>query len=128
MSALTPGDGVDLIEVRGIRAHGRHGVLDEERRTGQLFIADVVIAVDTRSAAASDDLADTVDYSRVAQATHAVLAGEPVDLIETLADRIAQDCLSLPGVRGVEVTLHKPSAPVGVRVDDVILRILRMHP
>lgn len=128
MSALAPRDGVDLIEVRGICAHGRHGVLDEERRTGQLFIADVVIAVDTRSAAASDDLADTVDYSRVAQATHALLAGDPVDLIETLAERIAQACLALPGVTGVEVALHKPSAPVGVPVDDVVLRIVRMQP
>lgn len=125
MSSLAPGDGVDLIEVRGIRAHGRHGVLDEERRTGQLFIADVVVAIDTRAAAGSDDLADTVDYSTIAQATHALLAGDPVDLIETLADRIAHACLSLPGVAAVEVTLHKPSAPVGVPVEDVILRILR---
>lgn len=123
--ALTPADGVDLIEVRGIRAHGHHGVLAEERRRGQTFLADVVLAVDTSAAARSDDLAATVDYSQVAQATHAELAGEPVDLIETLAQRIADRCLAMPGVRAVEVAIHKPDAPVGVPVGDVIVRILR---
>ena len=89
MSALVPGSGRDLIEVHGIRARGHHGVLESERATGQPFIADVILAVDTREAADSDDLADTVDYSQVAQAVYAELAGDPVDLIETLAERIA---------------------------------------
>jgi dihydroneopterin aldolase len=128
VSALTPHDGSDLIEIRGIRAHGRHGVLVDERRTGQTFIADVVLAVDTRQAASSDQLVDTVDYSVVAQAVYAELAGEPVDLLEALAERIVSRLLSMPGVRQIELTLHKPMAPVGVPVDDVILRILRSNP
>ncbi len=125
MGALIPGRGRDLIEVHGIRARGHHGVLESERLTGQPFIADVVLAVDTQRAAGSDDLADTVDYSLVAQAVHAELAGEPVDLIEKLAERIASRCLAFPGVQAVEVALHKPEAPVGVPVSDVVLRIVR---
>lgn len=125
MSVLVPGPGVDLIEVRGIRARGHHGVLASERSTGQTFIADVTVAVDTTRAAGSDDLADTVDYSRIAQAAYAELSGDPVDLIETLAERIAARCLSFAGVEAVEIALHKPEAPVGVPVSDVILRIVR---
>lgn len=125
MSALVPGPGRDLIEVRGIRARGHHGVLESERLNGQPFIADVIIAVDTRRAAGSDDLADTVDYSQVAQAVHAELSGEPVDLIEVLAERIVARCLSFTGVQAVEIALHKPEAPVGVPAGDVVLRIVR---
>lgn len=128
MNALQPGDGRDIIEVRGIRAHGHHGVLPEERRVGQPFIVDVIIALDTVKAAGSDDLAETVDYSLVAQAAYAEMSGEPVDLIETLAQRIADRCLALGGVQVVEVAVHKPQAPVGVPVDDVILRIVRRAP
>lgn len=125
MTALIPGPGRDLIGVLGIRARGHHGVLESERRDGQPFIADVIIAVDTRRASGSDDLPDTVDYSQVAQAVYAELAGEPVDLIETLADRIASRCLAFDGVQAVEIALHKPEAPVGVPASDVVLRIVR---
>jgi dihydroneopterin aldolase len=125
VSALSPGPGRDLIEVRGIRARGHHGVLATERVAGQPFIADVILAVDTSRAAGSDDLADTVDYSQVAQVVYAELAGDPVDLIETLAERIAGRCLAFSGVQAVEVILHKPEAPVGVPASDVVLRILR---
>jgi|DEB0MinimDraft_3_1074331.scaffolds.fasta_scaffold00109_8 dihydroneopterin aldolase len=125
MTALVPGEGRDIIEVVGIRGLGYHGVLPEERRSGQLFIADVAVAVDTRSAAATDELDRTVDYGVIAQGVHGVLIGEPVDLIETLAQRIAELCLGLPGVAAVEVSLHKPGAPVGVPVSDVVLRIVR---
>ena len=125
MMALVPGPGRDLIEVRGIRARGHHGVLESERLVGQIFIADVTVAVDTRRAAGSDDLGDTVDYSQIAQAVHAELSGEPVDLIETLAERLADRCLGFPGVQAVEISLHKPEAPVGVPVSDVVLRIVR---
>lgn len=123
--SLVPGPGRDIIEIHGIRALGHHGVLEVERRAGQPFIADVILAVDTQRAADSDDLADTVDYSQVAQAVYAELAGEPVDLIETLAQRITARCLSFPGVQAVELALHKPEAPVGVPVTDVVLRIHR---
>jgi dihydroneopterin aldolase/2-amino-4-hydroxy-6-hydroxymethyldihydropteridine diphosphokinase len=115
----------DQIVLTGIRGFGHHGVLSEERRDGQEFSADVVLTVDTRPAAVADDLNLTVDYSKVAADTLAVIVGEPVDLIETVAQRIADRCLSYPGVQGVQVTIHKPQAPVGVPVTDVQLRITR---
>jgi dihydroneopterin aldolase len=92
---------------------------------GQRFLVDVALGVDTRAAAATDDLARTVDYSAVAQDVVALVTGEPVDLIETLAARIADACLDRAGVQSVEVRVHKPMAPVGVEFDDVNVTIVR---
>jgi 7,8-dihydroneopterin aldolase/epimerase/oxygenase len=116
---------MDRVTLRGLRGFGRHGVLPHERRDGQSFVVDVAIALDTRKAAASDDLADTVDYGGLAGRVVAVVEGEPVNLIETLAERIADVCLAEPRVEQVEVTVHKPSAPVAVPVDDVTVTISR---
>ena len=115
----------DLIVVTGIRAVGFHGVLPEERRDGQEFVVDVTMTVDTRAAAAADDLALTVDYSAVAAEVVAVITDDPVDLIETLAQQVADRCLAHPTVTAVAVTVHKPQAPVGVPFTDVQLRITR---
>jgi dihydroneopterin aldolase len=119
---VTAGDRIELV---GLRAKGRHGVFEHERVHGQDFVVDVVLQVDTRAAAASDDLADTVDYGAVAQRVHEIVAGEPVDLIETLADRIAAACLADDRVAAAEVAVHKPQAPVPVPFDDVVVRIVR---
>jgi dihydroneopterin aldolase len=118
----------DVIELRGLRARGRHGVLDSERRDGQVFVIDARLEVDTRRAAASDDLQDTVDYASLAHRLSAVVEGEPVDLIETLADRLAAVCLALAEVAAVEVTVHKPEAPVGLPFEDVTVTIRRTRP
>lgn len=115
----------DQITIHGIRGTGHHGVFAHERRDGQEFSVDVTLDVATTGAASSDDLADTVDYGVVANAVHALIVGEPVDLIETLAERIATACLALGGVEQVEVTVHKPHAPIEVPFDDVTLRIVR---
>jgi len=115
----------DLIALRGLRVTGRHGVLDSERRAGQVFVVDACLEVDTRGAAASDDLADTVDYATLAHRLSAVVSGEPVNLIETLAERLAQVCLESSKVTAVEVIVHKPQAPVGLPVEDVTVSIRR---
>jgi 7,8-dihydroneopterin aldolase/epimerase/oxygenase len=115
----------DRIELVGLRARGHHGVLEHERRDGQEFVVDVGLEVDTAPAAASDDLAETVDYGMLAQSIAAVVSGEPVDLIETLAQRIADVCLRDGRVLAVDVAVHKPSAPVTVPVEDVVVRIRR---
>lgn len=115
----------DYIEITGIRGFGYHGVLAEERATGQDFIVDVVMHVDTRAAAQTDDLALTVNYAEVAERVHARIVGDPVDLIETLAEGIASDVLGFVGVTSVEVRVHKPSAPIPVPFDDVVVRITR---
>lgn len=115
----------DQIIVTGIRGTGFHGVFEHERREGQEFSVDVRLDVSTAAAAVSDDLGDTVDYGQVAVAVHALIVGEPVDLVETLAERIAAACLAFDGVDRVEVTVHKPHAPIPVPFDDVQLRIVR---
>jgi len=115
----------DRIEILGITGWGHHGVLDSERRDGQEFHVDIALGVDIAAAAANDDLAQTIDYSVVAEQAHAIVVGEPFDLIETLAQRIADSCLAMPGLAYVEVAVHKPSAPIPVPFDDVIVRIRR---
>ena len=115
----------DRIEILGITGVGYHGVFAQERSDGQEFRVDVTLSTDMRRAAASDDLADTVDYGTIAQAVHAIITGEPVDLIETLAQRIAEECLAAEGVRRVEVAVHKPQAPIPVPFGDVVVRVIR---
>lgn len=115
----------DRIILRGIRVHGYHGVLPEERRDGQPFLVDVALAVDTRPAAREDDLSRTVDYAALAKVVADVVGSNPCDLIETVADRVATRCLADPHVGGVEVTVHKPEAPVGVPFEDIAVTINR---
>jgi 7,8-dihydroneopterin aldolase/epimerase/oxygenase len=115
----------DVLRLTGLRVRGRHGVLAEERRDGQDFVVDVELAVDVREAAADDDLSLTADYGVLAERLADVVAGEPVDLIETLAERLAAVCLADPAVRTATVTVHKPQAPVRVPFDDVSVTVVR---
>lgn len=115
----------DRIVLEGVSATGYHGVLPEERSSGQLFVVDVELATNTVPAAAGDALADTIDYSAVAADIVDVIVGEPANLIETVAERIANACLTRAGVQSVQVTVHKPQAPVGVPFGDVRVVISR---
>ena len=117
----------DAITIRGISAHANHGVYDWEREQGQAFRVDTVLELDTAPAAAGDDLQKTVDYAALAQELHAVLTGEPVALLETLAQRLADVCLASPLVDAVEITVHKPEAQLGVPFDDVTVHIRRQR-
>ncbi len=116
----------DRICVLGLRAFGRHGVLDHERRDGQEFVVDAELYLDTRPAADADDLTLTVDYAAVAGRIVEVVSGEPVALIETLAQRLAVACLDAAQVvREVEITVHKPHAPLIQSFGDVTVTIRR---
>jgi dihydroneopterin aldolase len=115
----------DRIGLRGLRGTGYHGVLAHERAEGQEFVVDLDLHLDLRPAGASDDLADTVDYGTLASDVVAVVTGEPVDLLETLAARVADRCLADSRVRAVDVTVHKPQAPIAVPFDDVTVTISR---
>jgi 7,8-dihydroneopterin aldolase/epimerase/oxygenase len=115
----------DRIAVRGLRARGQHGVYEHERRDGQDFIVDVVLELDTRPAASGDDLSATVDYGGLAVRLVAIVQGPAVDLLETLAQRLAEECLRAGPVQTVEVTVHKPQAPIPVPFDDVTVTIRR---
>jgi dihydroneopterin aldolase/2-amino-4-hydroxy-6-hydroxymethyldihydropteridine diphosphokinase len=116
---------LDQIRLVGITARGRHGVFAHERRDGQDFTVDVVLHVDTSRAAASDDLAATVDYGELSTRIADIVRGEPVALIETLAARIAADCLTATGVVAVDVAVHKPQAPITEQFTDVVVAIRR---
>jgi dihydroneopterin aldolase len=128
MSAHVPdadGRPLDRVVLRGLRVRGRHGVLDAERDLGQWFLVDVVLHLDTRPAAAADDLTRTVHYGVLAERVAEVVAGEPVDLVETLAQRVADVALEPEPVVAVDVTVHKPQAPVTVPFEDVEVHIRR---
>lgn len=115
----------DRLAITGIECFGHHGVLDFERRDGQVFLVDLELGVDTRPAAASDDLADTVDYGALTLAVKQAVESDPVDLIETLAQRIASVCLLAQRVEWATVTVHKPHAPIDATYSDVALTITR---
>ncbi len=116
---------LDKISIVGLRVRGRHGVLAHERADGQDFVVDAALWLDTRPAAAADDLALTADYGQIAMRLADIVAGEPVALIETLADRLAAACLTDQAVQAAEVTVHKPQAPVGQQVQDITVTIWR---
>jgi 7,8-dihydroneopterin aldolase/epimerase/oxygenase len=115
----------DRITLTGLRVRGHHGVYPEERRDGQDFVLDVTLWLDTAQAAESDDVSDTVHYGRLADRLAGVVAGEPVNLLETLAARLAASCLHYHRVRGCEVTVHKPQAPIAQQFTDVAVTIRR---
>lgn len=115
----------DELSIAGIECFAHHGVLDHERRDGQGFVIDLTLGLDTRSAAASDDLQDTVDYGSLVAQVKTAVESDPVDLIETLAQRIAGVCLADRRVEWVKVTVHKPDAPIDAVFADVALTIRR---
>jgi len=119
---------IDRIALTGLRARGRHGVYDFERESGQEFVVDVVLELPLARAAASDDVADTVDYGELASRLVAVVTGEPVALIEMLASRLVATCLDDPRVFAATVTVHKPQAPIPHEFADVSVTIRRERP
>ena len=115
----------DELAILGVECFAHHGVFDFERREGQTFVIDLALGVDTRVAAASDDLRDTVDYGSLVGSVKAAVEKDPVDLIENLAQRIADVCLLDSRVEWARVTVHKPDAPIDATFSDVALTITR---
>jgi dihydroneopterin aldolase len=109
----------DVIRITGVTLHGYHGVFDEEKRRGQTFVVDLAIELAIPHLGTTDSLDHTVDYSQVVEAVGAVVTGDSVDLIETLAYRIGNVVVGFDGVAVVDVTVHKPQAPVGHPVTDI---------
>ena len=115
------------ITLSGLRVRGRHGVFAFEREQGQDFVIDVRLELDLRPAAASDDVTDTVHYGELAERLAAIVAGEPVNLIETLADRLLGVCLDDSRVTAAEVTVHKPQVPIPHEFADVSVTVRRVR-
>ena len=118
-------DGAEFVRLAGISAVGHHGVYPEERRDGQGFVVDVTLRLARISRA--DEVETTVHYGELAAAVTAEITGEPVDLIETLAARVAERCLAQPLVSGVVVTVHKPDAPMDAVVADAAVTVVRLR-
>lgn len=115
----------DELSILGVECYGHHGVFEFERREGQTFVIDLALGLDTTPAAASDDLRDTVDYGSLVASVKAAVEKDPVDLIESLAQRIADVCLLDTRVEWARVTVHKPDAPIEATFSDVALTITR---
>lgn len=115
----------DHITLTGLRANAHHGVFEHERRDGQVFVIDVVVHLDIAQAAATDDLDRTVHYGILAEQVVSAVESDPVDLIETVAERVAQVVLSHRAAVATTVTVHKPNAPITVGFDDVSVTITR---
>jgi dihydroneopterin aldolase len=125
MSDMPTSSARDRITLTGLRAYAFHGVLEHERVDGQLFVVDVVVHLSLAEAGGSDLLAQTIHYGELAEAVVGAVERDPVDLIETVAERIASMVLLQPRAELVEVTVHKPSAPITVPFDDVSVSITR---
>ena len=117
----------DLISVTGLELWGHHGVFDQEKDTGQTFIIDVEVDIGDGSVR-SDDVSQTLNYAELIDRVEAVVAGPPVDLIETLAEKIASVVWEFDLARRVTVTVHKPDAPVSQSVADIAATITRNRP
>jgi dihydroneopterin aldolase len=115
----------DRIVLTGLTVRGHHGVFDHERREGQEFIVDVTVWRDHGPAARDDDLAQTLNYAELAEFARSVVAGEPRDLIETVAVEIAETAVARWPMRRIEVTLHKPHAPIPLQFADVAVTVVR---
>lgn len=115
----------DKIVLTGLKARGNHGVYDFERKEGQEFVVDVVLELNLAQAAASDNVADTVSYGKLADKLVDVITGPPVNLIETLAERLTGVCLTYEQVDAVTVTVHKPQAPIKHEFGDVAVTLRR---
>jgi len=113
------------ITLTGLRARGHHGVYDFERSQGQEFVVDVALEVELERAVRTDDVANTVHYGHLADRLVEIVSGEPVNLIETLADRLATACLADQRVLAATVTVHKPQAPIGHEFADVTVTLRR---
>lgn len=119
----------DRIMLTGLKVRGHHGVFEHEKRDGQDFVVDVTVWLDLAPAAEADDLTRTVNYAELAELAGAVIAGEPRDLIETVAAEIADGVMNRfgpsHGVHAVEVTVHKPGAPIPMDFADVAVTARR---
>ena len=115
----------DRITLTGLKVRGNHGVFEHEKRDGQEFVVDITVWIDLDGAAADDDLAQTLDYGKLAERAAAVVAGPSRDLLETVASEIADDIMTDERAYAAEVTLHKPSAPIPLTFTDVAVTIRR---
>lgn len=117
---------MDKIFVEGMKFYGYHGVYRAENELGQRFFADVILELDTRKSAVDDTLEDTVNYALVYALAQEIIEGEAVRLVETLANRLADQLMeSFPPVQGCTVKVTKPDPPIRGHYDAVAVEVYR---
>ncbi len=119
---------MDKIVIKGLRIFAYHGVNPEEKEKGQPFVLDLTLYKDLSLPGATDDLNDTVNYSRVAKTATRVMLAQKDDLIERAASRVAEAVLAEFPVREVTVRLKKPRAPIAGDFEYVAVEITRRAP
>jgi dihydroneopterin aldolase len=116
----------DRIFVTGLVLHAHHGVGDDERRVGQQFLVDLALDLDLAAAAGSDKLADTVNYTELVETASAAFRAKRHRLVEAAAGAIADAVLAaFPRVTRLQVTVHKPHAPIAAVFADVGVTLVR---
>ena len=115
----------EFIEIHGIAGFGYHGLFDHERENGQRFGVDVKLELKKKKVFKSDAIDDAVDYSQVIKVVHEIIVGQPVNLIERVAELVAKALINTFPIKSVEVVVHKSNAPVGLPVGDIAVRIKR---
>jgi dihydroneopterin aldolase len=115
----------DILKLKNMTFHAYHGVWEEEREIGQRFEVDVELTLETSKAAKSDKLKDTVDLYAVFETVEKVLSGGKFRLLETMAEKIAQDILGQFHIEGILVRVRKPHAPIRGIQDGIEIEIFR---
>jgi dihydroneopterin aldolase len=116
----------DRIFIKGLSLHAYHGVLAYEGKVGQSFSIDLTLEIDLSSAARSDKVMDTVSYDKVAECASKAFSAKPYKLIEAAAGSVADAVLAeFPRVLSIEVTIHKPHAPIAAIFSDVGVTFMR---
>lgn len=118
----------DKVSLEGMVFYGYHGVKPEEKALGQRFLVDIEAEADLSQAGTSDNIADTVNYSRMFRLAREVMEGPSHNLLESLAQTIASRILTELGPQAVRVRIRKPSAPVPGALAAAVVEVYRHHP
>ncbi len=112
---------VDKVLITGIKTFGYHGVFEDEKKNGQTFIIDLEYSYDTNKATQTDDLIHAIDYGSVAIRTKAIVETGSFNLIEKLADHLAETLLKEFTFNSIKISIHKPNAPINLEFSDVVV-------
>jgi 7,8-dihydroneopterin aldolase/epimerase/oxygenase len=115
----------DRIVLTGLRVRGHHGVFEHEKVDGQDFLVDLTVWIDLDMASRTDDLADTLDYGALARRVAEIVGGPSRNLIESVGADVAEEVMADPRVHAVEITIHKPAAPISLPFADVAVTVRR---
>jgi 7,8-dihydroneopterin aldolase/epimerase/oxygenase len=116
----------DRIFIKGLSLHAHHGVMAHEAKVGQSFGIDLELEIDLTAAARSDKVIDTVSYDQVVACASKAFCAQRYRLIEAAAGSVADAVLAqFPRVGSVNVTIHKPHAPISAIFTDVGVTLTR---